>query len=546
MRLRSLALPMLAALGAVVLALAAGSMRHDSATADEAAHIASGLIKLREGRLDFYRTQAPLTEAIAAFPLAVGGYRVSDEWRQFGNRPWVAGHILLYRSGYDAQRVLTLARLPVIVLFLCLGVAVFWFVRDVTGSVFWGLGAFILAGFCPTLLAHGRLATVDMGLTFFVFVACALFLRLLRKPSRGVALALGVAVACAIASKVSGVILVPWFGVVLGAWVYRTNRTNRTERTDRTAVIDVVPSGEGGMWVVGETQRGRDRWISLLIAAATSLLVFCAIYMALGRAFDPTFPFRELLNEVQAVRAFYAERHVLPQFLLGEFSADGWPHYYLVAIAVKTPLAALLLFCLIRTRSFEIFALLLFAALFLLVSAFSSLNLGIRHILPIYPFLYAAVAISLADARLRLRFLGALLVFAHALTGLFAYPSYISYFNPLIGSHRNADRVLIDSNLDWGQDLVRLRRWAEQNNVQRLRVHYFGAGNVERELGPRGERWSALRPQPLPQGWFAVSRHFYRLSFHPRARMNYDTYLALSKAHYVRTVGGSIDIYRVD
>jgi hypothetical protein len=77
-------------------------------------------------------------------------------------------------------------------------------------------------------------------------------------------------------------------------------------------------------------------------------------------------------------------------------------------------------------------------------------------------------------------------------------------------------------------------------------VHYFGAGSVEHELGPRAERWSAPRPQPLPKGWFALSRHFYRLSFHPRARMNYDDYLRASKARYVTTVGGSIDIYRVD
>ena len=130
------------------------------------------------------------------------------------------------------------------------------------------------------------------------------------------------------------------------------------------------------------------------------------------------------------------------------------------------------------------------------VSAFSSLNLGIRHVLPIYPFLYAACAIALFDASRRIRIAAAVLVVAQALTAVIAYPSYLSYFNPLIGSARNADRVLIDSNLDWGQDLRRLARWTRENDIDVIRVHYFGAGNVERELGSRAVRWAAPRPEP--------------------------------------------------
>ena len=549
------ALLLLILLAIVVTMLAVGSMWDDSATADEAAHIAAGLLKVREGRLDVYATQAPLVEALIAAPLVATGHRVPEEWRQFGNRPWVAGHLLLYRAGYDAQRILRLARMPVIVVFLALCFAVYWFVRDTTGSERAALAAFALTGFCPTLLAHGRLATVDMGVTFFGFAATALLLRLLRAPSRGIAVAAGVALACALATKVSGALLVPFFAVVIAWWFVRQRAERRAQnvkqRAERRGQSAEANHDEPH---VGSTSALCPLPSALWTAALTSIAAFMAIYLLLARSADLTLPFRAYLSEVRAVREFYVA-NPLPQFLLGEFSQKGWPHYYLVAIAVKTPLPALSLLMLaiipaVRTRRFEVVVCALFAVLFLLVSAFSSLNLGIRHVLPIYPFVYAACAMALFDpateAKRELVIAATALVVAQVIVAVIAYPSYLSYFNPLIGDSRNADRVLIDSNLDWGQDLRRLGQWTRTNHIDKIRVHYFGAGNVEYELGDLAIRWPAPRPEPLPKGWFAVSRHYYRLSFLPtRSSIDYDTYLRASGARYATTIGGSIDVYRV-
>jgi hypothetical protein len=487
-------------LAMVIAAIAIGSMRDDSATADEGAHIAAGLIKVRDGQLGFYKTQAPLAEAFIAAPLAIAGYKVPEEWRRYGNRPWLAGYILLYRGGHDPQRILRIGRLPVIAMLLALCFAVFFYVQSATGNDVAALAAFALTGFCPNLLAHGRLATVDMALTLFAFASVACLVRLLREPRTALAIVTGIALACALASKISGALLVPFLIVVV---LLSRNRP----------------------------------WRHLAIAAAAALVAFCAIYMTLGRSLDLLLPFREYLAEVRAVRGFYAERHGLPQFLLGRFSRDGRPHYYLVAIAVKTTIPALLLFFAIRLRRFESVVCVLFAGTFLLVSSFSSLNLGLRHVLPIYPFLYAAVAISLAETGRRMRIFGAALVAAHALTALLAYPSFLSYFNPLIGSPRNADRVLIDSNLDWGQDLRRLAQWTRTNGIPSIRVQYFGAGNVEHEFGSLAQRWSPAHG-PIPRGFFAVSRHFYRLQ-----AAQYEK--ALANARYVTTIGGSIDVYLV-
>lgn len=506
--------------------LAVASMWNDSATADEGAHIASGLLALTEGRLDFYATQAPLVEALETAPLAVAGYRVPQEWRKIGNRPWAVGQMLLYRAGYDPHRVLTIARIPIIAMFLALALLVYWFVDEVTGNRAAGVAAFAFAAFCPTLLAHGRLATVDLGLALFAFLATVLLLQLLAWPSPTVACLTGIATAGTLAAKVSGAIIVPFFLVLVLLWAIRTR---------------ITP------------------WRYLLLAAVVAVVAFSAIYMLLARTLDPLFPFVEYLDEIRSVNRFFGDRYVLPQFLLGEFSRRGWPYYNLVALVVKTTIPALVLLLLggvlaLRRPRFEVIAGFLFAGMFLLVSAFSSLNLGIRHVLPILPFLYSSAVIAIHDARRDAKEreqrvvtgVVALLVGWHVVTAMLAFPSYISYFNPLIGSHRNADRILIDSNLDWGQDLRRLAQWTRDHGIDVMRVHYFGAGSVEHELGDRGVRWSGPRPQLLPKGWFAVSRHFYRLSFDPsRSPVTYDDYLRASRAEFVTSIGGSIDVYRV-
>lgn len=494
----------------VVATLAIAGARNDSATADEPAHIASGLIKITQGRLTFYRAQAPLMNVLTATPLAIAGYRVPATLPQ---RSWVAGHELLYRSGYDARRMLLLARLPTIALLIALAFAVSLFVFDVTRNQTAATIAFALTAFCPNLLAHGRLATVDLGVAFFLFIAAALFLRLLREPSTPIAIACGLATACAIASKTSGALIVVFF---LALAIVRYRDAMKIER-------------------------------ALIVAAATAIAFFALFYMLLARSLDPTLAFREYLAAMDIVRGLYARGYTLPQFLLGEFSRTGWPHYHLVAFLLKTTLPVLLLTILtlvavVKRRRFETFALLAFAILFLVVSSFSKLNLGLRHILPMYPFLYAAIAITLADASKRI-VIPALLVAWHVVAALAAYPSYLSYFNPLIGSTRNADAFLIDSNLDWGQDLHRLARWSGQ---QPLRVHYFGGGDLAYEFGARAMAWPGPRAEVLPKGLFAVSKHVYRISFMPGTRERYDEYLERSRATYVTTVGGSMDVYRVE
>ena len=158
-------------------------MRGDSATADEPQHIAAGLLKLGQGRLDFSRDQLPLMESISVAPLLLQGHRLPPLSSLRGDS-WSMGKVFLFRSGGDPRALLAAARLPTLAMFFALIVAMYAFVAAESGSRAWGLCAAALIAFCPNLLAHGRLVTTDLPVAFFCFAAAAAFLRLLRRPQQ--------------------------------------------------------------------------------------------------------------------------------------------------------------------------------------------------------------------------------------------------------------------------------------------------------------------------------------------------------------------------
>ena len=523
---------LLTGLTIIIVALSVGSVRLDSATSDEPAYIAAGMIKVTAGRLDFFRDQPPLMNSISALPLVIAGYRMPPVW-QIGGNHWAIGKTFLYRAGYDGHRALLLARLPTIALFAALAFAVYLFVLRHTSNEWSALGAFVLTGFCPNLMAHGRLATVDMALSLFTFVAAALFISMVERPRYATAIGVGLATAAAALSKTSGNILAPWFVLVLliALAMGRVPEKKRLAICVGLALVSAFVFLE--VFILAE---GSEEYIRGNFAELPRLAV----------------PFAEYLANLEAIRGWYSQGHDKPQFLLGEFSKRGWWYYYPVAIALKTTIPALLLiagsFVFFR-KSFAVIALFTFVALFLLVAAKGELALGIRYVLPIYPFLYAACAIQWSDARVarRLLTLPALLLVWHIAENAISYPRYLSYFNQSIGSGKNADRFLIDSNLDWGQDLRRLGLWCRANGITEIPIHYFGGGDPATDLaGVRPLGGYGPGSRPLPKGWFALSRHLYRVSFsRDVSRMNYDDYLRQSRAHYVTTVGGSINVYRI-
>ncbi len=184
-----------------------------------------------------------------------------------------------------------------------------------------------------------------------------------------------------------------------------------------------------------------------------------------------------------------------PAFFKGEYSTTGWWYYFPYCALVKTPLALLgllvasALWIGLRTRYaspanivWNITPLLIFLTVYWAVAVTSNLNIGHRHLLPTYPamFILAGGAARWFQQQRAYAMIVGLLAIAFAAECVRAYPDYLAYFNPLV-PRQMAYRHLIDSNVDWGQDLPGLKRWLEspQASIQNEPVYlsYFGTGS---------------------------------------------------------------------
>jgi hypothetical protein len=266
---------------------------------------------------------------------------------------------------------------------------------------------------------------------------------------------------------------------------------------------------------------------------------------------SPPREFKDLFNGIIAVKAHNDAGH--RSYLLGRMSLDGWWYFYFVALAVKTPLPLLLggpvgLGALARDgwRNRDIWAqapLVLLVTILAFASTFSRINIGIRHVLILYPFLALGAAYGawrawraiqqLKDRRLAFAMttlLAAALVWQFS-TLVRAYPDYLPYFNETV---RHPEAVLVDSDLDWGQDLDRLEDRAAQLKIAKLNLAYLGTVDLARESLPP---YAVLRYFTPVHGWVAISA-LARVSNPP-------AYAWLDAYRPVQRVGKTIDLYYI-
>jgi hypothetical protein len=478
--------------------LALDSVVGDSPTMDEQNHLARGLVFLRTGDPRFSLEHPPLVNSLSALPLLMlpdvrlptdhPSWEAPEGWYAFAEQ-------LLWVYNHDVERMVFLARLPIIFLTIGLGLIAFRF-----GRALWGRRAALLAlAFLlldPNILAHGRYTTTDAGGTTFLFLAAFLLWRMWSRGSwqLGATLAAGAGLGMALGSKLSNLVFLPFFAVL--------------------AVLPLYGRGWSGR------SAGR-RLLQFGLALGLAAVVLWAIF---GFDWGP-YQFRTetlaTLNEVSGpLPTFLAGVEQIVSlsgggraaFLLGQFSAEGWWYYFPVAFAVKTPLLVLLLFAVAgvlllarpTTRGKALY-LLIPALGFFLASMQSGLNIGYRHLLPILPFLYllgsglialpgAAAKAGPAARRLPQLVLAGALLSLLLIDGLL-HPHYLSYFNLAVGGPANGSRVLIDSNIDWGQDLKRLKAWKDEKGVDEIKLSWFGTADPA---------YYGIDYEPLP----GLPRHF--------------------------------------
>ena len=489
--------------------LSMDSLIDDSPTMDEQNHIARGLAFLRTGDPRLSLEHPPFINTLSALPLLTmpelrlpfdhPSWERREGWYEFAD-------LFLWQYNTDADRMVFLARLPIVFITLALALAGYRSAGHIWGGAA-ALPALLLFLFEPNLLAHGRYSTTDLGATLFTFQTTLMLWRLWRRPNRfswRLLILTAIVMGLAFGSKLSalGFALI-WF------------------------ILALLPFYQDSK---GHGHYARAALRRILQLLATGLLSLVVVWLTFGLQWGhfefSTDTLRQLNHWAGPMPTFWAGLEQITllggggrsiAFMFGHFSEGGWLLYFPAAFAVKTPIPILLLFTiggilLLREKSTRT------RVLFLLVSAFtfymlamqSALNIGYRHVLPALPYVLL-VASGLAAPEVQARMRGWLSPRGLLMGGcisliiitLTIHPLYLSYFNLAAGGSSNGYRILTDSNVDWGQDLIRLKQWMQENDVQSVNLGWFGTANPD---------YYEIQYNPLP----GLGRdQFFRLWWEP-------------------------------
>ena len=529
-----------------------------SHTVDEPTHIALGLEWLESRTQRVHPENPPVSRIAMGLGPYLGGHRLPPE----GLAPRRGVEVLYGEGGY--QRNLVLARLGALPFFLLAVFLVWRWAHQLAGPA----AAFLAAGFfctLPPVMGHAGLATTDVP--FMAMFAWAMWtgLRWIESPTPGRTLHFGLALGGAMATKFSALLFCP---PALGlAWLLR-------------------------MLLPGSADRGSRPWRGWILGGAGTVglcfLVLWAFYgFSIGRVASipggqqviaANFPDVDSLprrvmdflsvTPLPAADALYGFLFLSNHskmghlaYLLGEESQRGFAAFYPVAFAVKTPGCFLLMLlagalALARSagsRSWQTWAPLVTAAAVMATAMPTSIHMGLRHLLHIYPLLAVAVGVggsALLRGRVRTGVVALLLLWQSAMVAR-DFPDYVASFNLLAGSEPG--EVLVDSDLDWGQDVFQLREVCEQQDIEQLHIAYFGSVRLcDHGLPPL--RW--LQPGERVTGWVAVSEMYFRDHWHntfddpcDRSRRRVSTvrggYDWLAAYEPVALAGRSIRVYHI-
>ncbi len=559
----------LAAVGALCLLhvwMAASVSRQFSTTADEIAHVTAGYAYWTQHDYRFQPENGNLPQRLAALPLVARGEHFPDAqgaaW--ISADVWSVGRAFFYHEGNDLPALLAAARQMIALLSGILCLAIYVWTRGVIGrGAAWI--ALTLAVFSPTLLAHGGLATSDTAAALGFTATALAWSRLMQRVTLGRIVVAGLMAGALALSKYSAALFAPVALMVTGVRLLRPTPVAFRWRgvfhrlTGAHRILALGGAAGGALVVAGVTiwaaygfrysasvdpnARFIQSWDEVLLRTPPPPPLAAAD----GRAAEETVPRPGL---VQHTVAWMRDHRILPEaylyglafvekhargrlaYFAGEYRTEGWREFFPTAFLLKTPLPALglgalgitgLILAPRRRRSVWLLRLAPVLALIAVYGAFSlqsRLNIGHRHLLPLYPaFFLLAGGAALMIRRWRwITVIIALLLGWNIRESLWIRPHYLAYFNPLAGGPKEAHRLFVDSSLDWGQDLPGLRTWLDTHAAgERIFLSYFGSGDpvhegiVATRVGDGYFDWrSRVTPPSLTGGVYCISATMFR------------------------------------
>lgn len=581
----------------VAVVFAVLSLRNDSIIVDEIPHIGAGYSYLTKHDMRLNPEHPPLAKDLAAIPLAFmklkQGAFDTDAWTTDLNGQWKFGRALIFNTGNDADKIRIAVKLPMLLFFILAAIMVFYWGRKLYGDV-GGITGLIIFSFSPTILAHSRFVTTDVAALFGIILSTYFFVRYLQNPTRSNLVIAGLATGVGLATKFSTVLLIPFFAILALVWGYfGIPSLKKLPQKAYSAVkyfggtvfvfligliIVVYPLYYFNTYNYPAERQYNDARLNL--ATYGNRLFADPIVWASNK------PVIRPLAEY-AVGILKVNQRAIggnTTYFLGEVSRMGWHNYFPIIYFIKEPIAWWLsvIIALVMigfqlrkpfrkpknrfqdfiVKHFAEFAMLLWLVIYWAVSINSTLNIGVRHLLPIYPFAILLVTGQLSrigKARIPAKLkksivtLVVLIMGWYVLESINIYPYYLTYFNQFAGGPQNGYKYAVDSNIDWGQDLIRFSDWVKQNNIPKIETDYFGWADAQYYLSSRyiplwgskyldGNDFSARNES---DGWMAVSASFLMGSQGSPDQPNPINYIWLQSYKPYTVIGHSIFIYRI-
>ena len=427
----------------------------------------------------------------------------SENWYYIGaGEGQMFGKYLVYDGLNDGDAMLFAGRVVQIGLTLLTGVMIFIWTRNAAKAEQAGLVALALWAFNPTALSYGHLTNTDIGVALGFTLACYFFVQFLQGPSVKRAAVSGVATGLALVLKYTALILGPVFliALIIARKRFKTTVPGACKMAGAFLLAGwcvtliaflpwraLAPPPTPAEAAVLEL----PRWFMMLRPLLIPCEFFKGIAMALGHSKIGT-----------------------ESYLMGQWKQGGWWYYFPLAFLLKSSISfvllvasALVLF-ICKAKSVPLLEQVawLGAGVYLLASMSSGVNIGVRHLLPMFPLLCVGIGCGVARlAGRRLKMLAFSLVGWQMFSALLAYPLYLQYVSEAVGGASNGYKYLVDSNYDWGQDANRLKKFLDDRQIDHIYLDYFGTQFSIEHLKIPNTSVNAEIAQQIRQGTLVVS-----------------------------------------
>ncbi len=549
---------------AVTLIISFLLISRDSPIVDETAHIPAGYTYAAYHDYRLNPEHPPVVKFLAGLPLQfldLKGPKLDSSWNDI--RQWDAGWYFLFHSGNNPDEILFWARLPMLLIVLALGILLYKWASEEFGNKT-GLFVLFLYAFTPDVLAHGHFVTTDVPAALAFVLGVYTFSKFLDKKNLKYLIFAGIGLGIAELLKFSACLLYPIFFLLIIVKSIIDNKAKKTGFWKKLwqyfkPLFWISVISQFVVWLVyipmvWNTPANVERqvFLSNLTSDPKTLILRNFLYHFTNNPFS-----RAIGHYLLGIMLVFGRvSGGNAAFILGHFSDKAIIWFFPVAFLIKTPLTILILFVfsivyLIRkklTNQREVWLLWLIGLPFVLywgVTMKGSLDLGTRYLLPTLPFLYMFIGLGLKriiDSNKLVSNIALIVVAATlAIPVLAAYPNYLGYFN-ILTYGRPKYKLMVDSSIDWGQDLKRLAIWDKDNNIPNLKIDYFGGGLPSYYIPDSVEWHTGYGPT---SGWLAVSTSFYTMSKFTGPKEGKWSYNWLDNYKPVTTIGNSILVFHI-